>query len=38
MNVFTGKVIDLTTLKEQTFGTRCDPPFNLMLRSPGDVK
>ena len=37
---FRGKVIDLSTLKEQTFGdnARCYPPFNLMLRNPGDPK
>lgn len=38
INIFTGKVIDLSTLKEQTFDTRCDPPFNWMLRNPGDQK
>ena len=37
-SIFRDKVIDLSTLKEQTFGTRCDPPFNWMLRNPGDVK
>ena len=35
---FRGKVIDLSSLKEQTFDTRCDPPFNWMLRNPGDQK
>ena len=38
LSIFTRKVIDLSTLKEQTFDTRCDPPFNWMLRNPGDAK
>ena len=38
VSLFRGKVIDLSSLKEQTFGTRCDPPFNWMLRNPGDRK
>ena len=40
LSIFTGKVIDLSSLKEQTFGdnARCYPPFNWMLRNPGDSK
>lgn len=33
---YRGKVIDLTSLSDQTFGTHCFPPFNWMLRDARD--
>jgi len=36
LSIFEGQVVDLSALKEQTFNVRCDPPFNWMLREPGD--
>ena len=35
LSLFQGKVIDLTELKEQTFGKECDDP-DYMLRRPGE--
>jgi hypothetical protein len=38
LNKFKGHDIDLGKLRTQSFGSRCDPPFDWMLNESGEIK